>query len=128
MATTSHAAHLVDGDGHPARRVVERNLKMTLMKKALLAASAGILVAPVVALAAPTVGDSVGTSLEEVMNNLTNSGCEVREIEAEDDELEAVVLVDGQLLELEISPETGMILSVELEEDDGEDDDDDMGN
>lgn len=101
---------------------------MTLMKKALLAASAGILVAPVVALAAPTVGDSVGTSLEEVMNNLTNSGCEVREIEAEDDELEAVVLVDGQLLELEISPETGMILSVELEEDDGEDDDDDMGN
>ncbi|WP_375569963.1 PepSY domain-containing protein [Ahrensia marina] len=101
---------------------------MTLMKKALLAASAGVLVAPVVALAAPTVGDSVGTSLEEVMNNLTNSGYEVREIEAEDDELEAVVLADGQLLELEISPETGMILSVELEEDDDEDDDDDMGN
>lgn len=101
---------------------------MTLMKKALLAASAGVLVAPVVALAAPTVGDSVGTSLEEVMNSLTNSGYEVREIEAEDDELEAVVLADGQLLELEISPETGMILSVELEEDDDEDDDDDMGN
>jgi len=102
---------------------------MTLLKKALLAASAVVLVAPVIALAAPTVGDSVGTNLEEVMNNLTNAGYEVREIEAEDDELEAVVLADGQLLELEISPETGMILSVELEEDDDEDDDDDeMGN
>ncbi|MEQ8657685.1 MAG: PepSY domain-containing protein [Hyphomicrobiales bacterium] len=102
---------------------------MSVLKKALLAASAGVLIAPVVALAAPTVGDTVGTSLEEVMNNLTDAGYEVREIEAEDDELEAVVLANGQLLELEISPETGMILSVELEEDDDEDhDEDDRGN
>ncbi|MEO0383314.1 MAG: PepSY domain-containing protein [Pseudomonadota bacterium] len=102
---------------------------MTLLKKTLIAASAGVLIAPVVALAAPTVSDAVGTNLEEVMNNLANAGYEVREIEAENDELEAVVLTDGQLLELEISPETGMILSVELEEDDDEDDDDeDMGN
>lgn len=102
---------------------------MSVLKKALLAASAGVLIAPVVALAAPAVGDTVGTSLEEVMNNLTDAGYEVREIEAEDDELEAVVLANGQLLELEISPETGMILSVELEEDDDEDHDEhDRGN
>jgi hypothetical protein len=31
-------------------------------------------------------------------------------------------LADGQLLELDISPETGMIVSVELEEDDDDDD------
>ncbi|MBO6674689.1 MAG: PepSY domain-containing protein [Rhizobiales bacterium] len=101
---------------------------MTMLKKALLAGSAGLLVAPAVALAAPTVGDTVGTNLEEVMNTLTSAGYEVRDIEAEDDELEAVVLTDGQLLELEISPETGMIVSVELEEEDDDDDDDDMGN
>ncbi len=102
---------------------------MTILKKALLAGSVGLLVAPAIAFAAPTVGDSVGTNLEEVMNNLISAGYEVREIEAEDDELEAVILADGQLLELEISPETGMIISVELEEDDDDDDDDDdMGN
>jgi hypothetical protein len=96
---------------------------MTLLKKTLLAGSAGILVVPAIALAAPTVGDMVGTNLEDVMNSLTSAGYEVREIEAEDDELEAVILAEGRLLELEISPETGMIVSVELEEDD-----DDLGN
>jgi hypothetical protein len=89
----------------------------------MLAGSAGILVVPAIALAAPTVGDMVGTNLEDVMNSLTSAGYEVREIEAEDDELEAVILAEGRLLELEISPETGMIVSVELEEDD-----DDLGN
>jgi hypothetical protein len=102
------------------------SLEMTLLKKAMLAGSAGLLVAPAIALAAPTVGDPVGTNLEEVMNSLTDAGYEVREIEADDDQLEAVVLADGQLLELDISPETGMITSVELEEND--DDEDDMGN
>ncbi|MFK7792820.1 MAG: PepSY domain-containing protein [Devosiaceae bacterium] len=101
---------------------------MTRLKKSLLAASAGLVVAPVLALAAPTVGDTVGTSVQDVMSNLINAGYEVREIEADDDELEAVVLADGQLLELEISPETGMIISVELEDDDDDDDDDDMSN
>jgi hypothetical protein len=96
---------------------------MTLLKKNVLAGSAGILVVPAIALAAPTVGDMVGTNLEDVMNSLTSAGYEVREIEAEDDELEAVILAEGRLLELEISPETGMIVSVELEEDD-----DDLGN
>jgi hypothetical protein len=96
---------------------------MTLLKKNMLAGSAGILVVPAIALAAPTVGDMVGTNLEDVMNSLTSAGYEVREIEAEDDELEAVILAEGRLLELEISPETGMIVSVELEEDD-----DDLGN
>jgi hypothetical protein len=94
-----------------------------LIEKNMLAGSAGILVVPAIALAAPTVGDMVGTNLEDVMNSLTSAGYEVREIEAEDDELEAVILAEGRLLELEISPETGMIVSVELEEDD-----DDLGN
>jgi hypothetical protein len=124
MGSAAGITHLIDSDGHP-RRLMKGTLKMTLLKKSLLAASAAVLAAPAIALAAPTVGDSVGTTLQEVTNALASAGYEVREVEMDGRQIEALVLVDGQWLELEISPETGMIISVELDEDD---DDDDRGN
>lgn len=97
---------------------------MKTSTKTTLAALAALALIPAAALAAPMVGDTVGTTPEDVTTNLQNAGYEVREIEVDDDELEAVILADGQLLELEISPDTGMITEIELE--DGDDDMDDM--
>lgn len=94
---------------------------MTSITKTLLASLSALVLVPAVAFAVPIVGETVGTTVEEITSNLHNAGYEVREIEADDDELEAVILADGQLMELEISPENGMITEIGLE-----DDDDDM--
>lgn len=94
---------------------------MTTMTKTLLASLSALVLVPAAAFAVPVVGETVGTTMEEITGNLQSAGYEVREIEADDDELEAVIAADGQLYELEISPDTGMITEIELE-----DDDDDM--
>lgn len=100
---------------------------MTSTTKTLLASLSALVLVPAVAFAVPIVGQTVGTTVEEITSNLHNAGYEVREIEADDDELEAVILADGQLMELEISPDTGMITEIEMEDDDDDDDDmDDM--
>jgi hypothetical protein len=87
------------------------------IRKSLLAASAGSLLVPVLAIAGPMVGDTVGTDLQQVTNALAEAGYEVREVEMDDGEIEALVHVDGQLLELEISPQSGMIVSIERADD-----------
>lgn len=99
---------------------------MTTMTKTLIASLASLVMIPAAALAAPSVGDTVGTTVEEITGNLQNAGYEVREVEAEDDELEAVIVADGQLLEVEVSRQTGLIISIEVEDDSeyGDDDDD----
>lgn len=91
---------------------------MTTMTKTLLASLAALVLVPAAAFAVPVVGETVGTTMEDITSNLQNAGYEVREIEADDDELEAVIVADGQLYELEISPDTGMITEIELEDDD----------
>lgn len=81
-----------------------------------------IALAPATAFAAPSVGDALGTSVAEIATNLQDAGYEVREIERDDSDFEVEIIVDGQLYELEISPRTGMITEVELEDDDDMDD------
>lgn len=98
---------------------------MTKTTKTVLATLAAIALTPAVAFAAPVVGETVGTTLEEITSNLQSAGYEVREIEQDDDEFEVEIMVDGQLYELEIALDTGMITEVELEDEDDDDDDDD---
>lgn len=95
---------------------------MTPMTKTLVSSLSALVLVPAAAFAVPAVGDTVGTTAEEITNNLQAAGYEVREIELDDDELEALIVADAQLFELEVSPQTGLITEVELEDDDDMDD------
>ena len=81
---------------------------------------------PSLALAAVSVGDQLGTTEEGIRAALTTQGYEITQFETEDGEFEVDALFEGQMLELEISPDTGLVIEIEAEDDgDDEDDDDD---
>jgi hypothetical protein len=103
-------------------RQMKRKSDMTPMTKTLVSSLSALVLVPAAAFAVPAVGDTVGTTAEEITNNLQAAGYEVREIELDDDELEALIVADAQLFELEVSPQTGLITEVELEDDDDMDD------
>jgi hypothetical protein len=90
------------------------------IKFTLLAA----LIVPGIAAAQINVGDTVGTSEAMIITALEAQGYVISETEIEDDEIEIEAMLDGQAIEIEISPETGIVLEVSLDDDeDGEDDD-----
>ena len=98
---------------------------MTIRKPRTLAAlaSAAIL-APVIAFAAVSVGDSLGTSDADIRAKLEAAGYTVNEIEREDGEIEVEAVRDGLPVEIEIASDTGMIVEIEVDDDhDCEDDD-----
>ena len=103
---------------------------MTHAKK-LTAMAAILALYPTIALAEVTVGALMGTEEAQIRASLEAAGYSVKEIEIEDGEIEAEVMLDGKTLEVEISPEDGTVLALETDEDDdgddGEDDDDDAG-
>ena len=84
----------------------------------MIAAGAVATLAPVAAIAAFAVGDTVGTDVEEIRSKLEAEGYTVTEIEIEDGEIEVEYVVDGQEYEITMSGETGQVLEVELEDDD----------
>ena len=88
----------------------------------MIAAGAVATLAPVAAIAAFAVGDTVGTDVEEIRSKLEAEGYTVTEIEIEDGEIEVEYVVDGQEYEITMSGETGQVLEVELEDDDEDDD------
>ena len=90
-------------------------------KLALLAA----LLIPGGALAQFNVGDELGTTETAIQAALEAQGYTVIEIEFEDDEIEVAAMLDGQLFEFEISPETGLVLEIEEEDEDDDDEDED---
>ena len=69
--------------------------------------------------AAASNGDYVGKTAAEITESLEQQGYEVREIEMEEGNLEAKVVLDGKPFEIYTDPRTGQI--VEIEEG-GEDD------
>jgi len=76
--------------------------------------------------AAPQVGATLGTDIASVTAALIDQGYDVHEIETEDGRIEAEVSDGTGMWEIEIDPETGAILSVEVEyADDDEDHDND---
>ena len=91
------------------------------MNNAKLAILAGLLV-PGVALARINVGDTMGVTDAEILSTLEAEGYRVLEIEMEDGEIEVEAIRDGQMFEIEIAADTGLILEIELDdEDDSED-------
>jgi len=79
---------------------------------------------PSLAVAAVSVGDQLGTTEEGIRAALTAQGYEVTKFEIEADEIEVEALFDGQMLDLDISPDTGLVIEIEAE-DDGEDENND---
>jgi hypothetical protein len=79
---------------------------------------------PSLALAAVSVGDQLGTTEEGIRTALTAQGYEITQFETEDGEIEVDALFEGQMLELEISPDTGLVIEIEAEDDDDNVDDD----
>ncbi len=91
------------------------------MTNAKLALLAGLLV-PGVALAQINVGDTMGVTDAEILSTLEAEGYRVLEIEMEDGEIEVEAIRDGQMFEIEIAADTGLILEIKLDdEDDSED-------
>jgi hypothetical protein len=83
-------------------------------------------VLPSLALAAVSVGDQLGTTEERIRAALTAQGYEITKFEIEAGKIEVEALLDGQMLDLEISPDTGLVIEIEAEDDgDDEDNDDD---
>ncbi len=85
-------------------------------KSKIIAAAVALAAVPGLALAGMSVGDSVGTSDEEIRAALTAQGYSIEEIENEDGKFEAEVVLNGQTFEIEIDPHSGNVL--EIEEDD----------
>ena len=112
---------------------------MKLLKKTLLAATAilaipalvigtAMIALPAIALAGIAMGDMMGKTDAEIAEAMAAKGYEVVDIEREDDEIEVEAVIDGQEVEIALSPETGEVIEIELEDDDdddGEDDDED---
>lgn len=64
------------------------------------------------------VGQLLGTSQAEIASVLEERGIEIVAFEIEDDEIEVNIVQDGQELELEIDPQSGLVTEAEIEDDD----------
>lgn len=96
-----------------------------MMKHGKLALFATLLV-PGTAFAQINVGDELGASETAIRTALQAQGYTATEIEIENGEIELEAQTGGELFEIEISAETGMVLAVYREfDDDGEDEDED---
>ena len=69
-----------------------------------------------------SVGDRLGTDDAQILTALEAQGYQVEEIEREDGEIEAEVMKDGVEYELTLAQDTGEILEIETDSDDGDDD------
>ncbi|MEM7295173.1 MAG: PepSY domain-containing protein [Pseudomonadota bacterium] len=83
------------------------------------------LMVPGAVLAEINVGDSLGTTETAIQAALEAQGYTISEIEIEDGEIEAEVMLNGQELEIEVAADTGQVIEVAADEDDDDDDDDD---
>lgn len=79
------------------------------------------LVLPGVALAQISEGDTLGKSEATIRSALESQGYAVTDFEIEDGEIEVEAMYEGKAYEFEVSPETGIVLEIELDDDDTED-------
>ncbi len=82
-------------------------------KLAVLAAC----VTPGLAMAQINVGHVLGSSEADIRSALEAKGYTISEVEAEQDEIEIYASLDGEAYEIEVSPETGAVTKVELDDD-----------
>lgn len=67
-------------------------------------------------------GDALGVTEADIRTALEAQGYAITEVEQEGDEIEVEAMLNGTAYEIEVSVETGMVLEVELDdEDDSED-------
>ncbi|WP_299371764.1 PepSY domain-containing protein [uncultured Kiloniella sp.] len=85
---------------------------MKQLKQTILFSSIGIFTLAGVAFAHSLDGTYVGKSKTEITDLLQTQGYEVREIEVEDEYLEAYALKDGIRYEIYVDPNTGNIVKV----------------
>ncbi len=95
-----------------------------MRKTSKLAVLCAAIAIPASALAAVSVGETVGTSDEEIRAKLEAAGYMVDEIEREDGEIEVEASLDGRSFEIEIAPDSGIVVEMELEDEEDERDDD----
>ncbi len=98
-----------------------------MIKHGTLALIATLLI-PATAFAQVSVGSNLGTSETAIRAALQAQGYSVSEVDIETGEIEVDVEIDGQMYDVEISPETGLVLAVREETEDsagGDDDTDD---
>ncbi|WP_269581309.1 PepSY domain-containing protein [Roseibium sp. Sym1] len=101
-------------------------MKPTFKSPALTLFSAtGLLASTGIALAAVSVGDTLGNTEDDVRAALSSLGYMVEDIETEDGEIEAEVLMDGQEMDVVVDARSGQVLEMELEDPEGEETDDD---
>lgn len=88
------------------------------MKNALLL-SLGLALAPLAAVAAPVVGDVLGTNAEDAGKALEAAGCPVKAFEAEDGKIEAQCTdtATGKVMDLYIDPTSGAVTEVKESDD-----------
>ncbi|PSL19469.1 PepSY domain-containing protein [Shimia abyssi] len=94
------------------------------MKDNVKALALSCLLIPGAAFAQINVGDTVGSTETDILAALEAQGYTSMEIEFEDDEIEVEAMLDGQEYEIEISPETGDVLAINLEDEEEDDDED----
>lgn len=90
-------------------------------KPLLLAA----LLVPGSVLAQINLGDTLGVSETAIRAALGGQGYVITAFEIEDDEIEVEAMLADQAYEFEISPVTGHVIAISLEEEDDDDEDDD---
>lgn len=82
-----------------------------------------ILTVPALAFAGVTLGDTLGTTQEDIRAHMSGLGYEVLEIEIEGDEIEVEYRFEGVEYEAELDPKSGQVIALEIEEADDHDDD-----
>jgi hypothetical protein len=90
-----------------------------------LFSATGLLASTGMALAAVSVGDTLGKTEDDVRAALSSQGYMVEDIETEDGEIEAEVSLDGREMEVVVDARSGQVLEMELEDPEGEETDDD---
>ena len=86
------------------------------MKRVLLLAALAA-TAPLACLAAPAVGDMIGTNAEAATAALKEKGCTVREFEVEDGKIEAKCTdAAGHRSEVYIDPKTGTVVKIKAKD------------
>lgn len=88
-------------------------------KSAILAA----LIVPAAAMAGLDVGAQLGSTESDVRAALSELGYVVQDVEVEDGEIEAEVTLDGVAYEIEVAMDSGLIVEIEVEDDEGDSDD-----
>lgn len=86
---------------------------------------ASLIALPLTASAELSVGDTLGKTEAEIRASLESVGYVVEEIEIEDGEIEAEIVLNGFEFEIDIDPITGKVVELEQEHSDQEDDESD---